>query len=55
MMEDSYESSNFCGTPDYLAPEVLFNKNYGKHVDWWTLGTLLYEMLIGYPPFFTKK
>jgi len=40
-----------CGTPEYIAPEVLLNKGHGKPVDWWTLGILIFEMIAGYPPF----
>lgn len=40
-----------CGTPEYLAPEILTNKGHGKGVDWWTLGVLLYEMIAGIDPF----
>jgi serine/threonine protein kinase len=40
-----------CGTPEYLAPEMLLNKGHGKAVDWWTFGILLYEMLAGIDPF----
>ena len=40
-----------CGTPEYIAPEILLNQGHGKPVDWWCLGVLVYEMLAGFPPF----
>ncbi|MES1909201.1 MAG: hypothetical protein MHM6MM_001983 [Cercozoa sp. M6MM] len=43
-----------CGTPDYLAPEVVSGLGHGKGVDWWTLGILIYEMLASYPPFYDE-
>lgn len=44
-----------CGTPDYIAPEVITAKPYNKSVDWWSLGILIFEMLSGYTPFYDKQ
>jgi len=47
----TFKTYTLCGTPEYIAPEVLLNKGHGKGVDWWTLGVLTFEMLTGQPPF----
>lgn len=46
---------SYCGTPEYLAPEMVSGEGHDFTVDWWALGILIYEMLIGVTPFFNKN
>ena len=48
------DSKSFCGSIAYLAPEVIERKGHGKSVDWYLLGVLLYEMLVGQSPYYSE-
>ena len=54
-VEDNFSAQSFCGSVAYLAPEMLRRTGHGKAVDWYLLGVLLYELVVGSPPYFTNN
>ena len=55
IIADDELAMSYCGTPEYLAPEMVDNKGHDMTVDWWAVGILIYEMLIGVTPFFNRN
>ena len=54
-LKTNEKAMSFCGTPEYLAPEIIIGEGHDKNADWWSFGILIYEMLCGLPPFYVEN
>ena len=54
-IEANEESNTMCGTPEYLAPEIVKGRGHDKNVDWWGTGIMIFEMMFGVSPFYNPR